>query len=170
MSKKQLTKVKKPHKKWRGFVNFLAKFKAVWIICGIVLCFCAVDFANYTTYSLQISKVYTEDNPEGDLKKLYFSTSDKQETIYFRVKITSGDLPCANHTLVAVGKKSGLITEARQVTNANGEATFTFVPNTVFRMDTIEVESSVLFYDESTAWIIEFRVENLFNTPLYRRP
>lgn len=154
---------------FKGLGNYLKKMTPFWIVCGVVLCFAAVDFANYKSYRLSVVKTFSDENPDGDADKLYYATPEKDEMIYFRVKIESGGKPCSGHTLVAVHKGGGVIMSAREISNPNGEATFSFAVNPVFR-NVPSVEANVLFYDESSAWVIEFRVELEHTTLLYRRP
>ena len=158
--------------KGRVFLNailsFLKKFIPVWIVLGVVMVFALVDYINYAQYDLKLVSVYTEENPDGDPNKLYYSTYEKDELLYYKVQVTRNNKPMKNHTMVAVGQKSGAIMVARQVTNDNGEAVFELSVFPVYS-EPNSIEAEVQFYDESTAWIIEFRLERNFTTTLYKR-
>mgnify|MGYP002626840974 CR=1 FL=1 len=130
--------------------------------------FALVDYINYSCYKLELVNVYSEDNLEGDPNRLYYATVNKSEDIYYKIKVTKNNKPCHNHTLVAVGQQSGVIRIARQISDEQGEATFILAVNTVFQ-NIDSIEAIVQFYDESTAWIIEFRLEKYFVTTLYKR-
>ena len=151
-----------------AILSFLKKFIAVWVTLGVVLSFALVDYINYKQYKLELVSVYTDENPEGIPEKLYYSTYEKDELLYYKVKVSRNNKPMKNHTLVAVGQQSGAIMVARQKSDEEGCAIFELSVFPIY-YEVDNIEAKVQFYDESTAWIIEFRLEKIFTTTLYKR-
>lgn len=154
----------------KGIWGFIKKYTVLWIIIAIVGIFAGIDLINYSQYSMQCLKIYTDENPSGDVDKNYFSTPEKDNYVYFDVYVSKNGKPVANHTLVGDKIANGEVQNAYRVTNNDGIATFSFHSNIVTLKDVDKQEIGIFVYDENTAWVIEFRLENSFYSTLTRRP
>lgn len=154
----------------KGIWSFIKKYTILWIIVAIVGIFAGIDLINYSGYSLTCLKIYTDENPTGDPSKNYFSTPEKDVYVYFDVYLSKNGSAVSNHTLVGDKIYNGEVQNAYCITNEYGMATFSFHSNIVTLSDVDKQDIGIFVYDENSAWIIEFRVENSFYATLYRRP
>ena len=152
-----------------AFKGFLKRYIPLWIILGIVGVFCLVDFVNYAGYEIAFVSATSEDSPDGDPSKLYYPTYDHPVMIDVTMRVTHYGSPVQGHTIVGLGEKGGDTVTPRDVTDEDGNVTFTFAPVTLFK-NPESTEVSLFFYEESSAFVIEFRVERTIDLTLYRRP
>jgi len=153
-----------------GIWGFLKKYTILWLIFGVVGVFAGIDLINYSRYSMTCLKIYTDENPAGNPEMNYFSTPEEDVYVYYDVYLSRDGKPVENHTLVGDKKANGEVQNAYCITNKEGIATFAFHSNIVSLSDVTQQDIGIFVYDEDSAWIIEFRVENTFYSTLFRRP
>ncbi len=152
-----------------AILAFLKKFIPVWIVLGVCLTLYVIDAINASGYEITLVKAYTDDNPEGDMNKLYFATPEKEEIIHLDLQITAFGKPKSNHSIVGVEKKAGNIQEARKKTDENGICTFNFSCYPEYDEYLESKQAEILFYEESSALLIEVQVRTIVEFTLYRR-
>ena len=143
--------------------EFFLRYIPVWIIL-LAFASCALaDFIIYKQYDLNV----TSYNAEHEAT-LYYSTTDRDEKIYFDVYLTKDGKPVNGHSIVGIGNKGGQIVVPRVTTNEEGHALFEYAPNPQYR-EPPSVKGEVYFYDEDNSVIIEFRLEKTFDFTMIKR-
>jgi hypothetical protein len=139
--------------------RFFKRTWVVWALLFVFACCCLGDYIHYRMFDLTCLSCQ---NQAASTSVLYYSTPDIDEKIDITVFLTHRGQPVQGHSLVGIGKKGGQIAVPRLVSDAEGKAVFEYVPNPQYRSPE-SVEGQVYIYDESTAVIVEFRLERYFD-------
>lgn len=154
----------------RRLSKFLKKYLALLIVIAIVGVFSIVDLVNAKSYDMTLVSAYTTENTEKDPNKNYFSYyGEPYVTLEMSVRVTKKDKPCKDHVIAAVGE-NGTIFASRNVTDENGIVTFQLSVNFVEDDEEEKIQAGAYFFEESSAYVIEFRVDKTIMVDLFKRP
>jgi hypothetical protein len=137
-------------------------FKRTWVVWGLLFVFACCCLGDYIHYRMFDLTCLSYQNQSDQTSALYYSTPDLDEKIHITVYLTHRGEPVSGHSLVGIGKKGGQIAVPRLVSDTEGKAIFEYVPNPQYRSPE-SVDGQVYVYDESTAIIVEFRLERYFD-------